>query len=193
VAAPDLILASRSPRRRLLLSAAGYHFTTAVPDVDETRLADEDAATMVLRLSAAKARAVETTNTVILAADTVVVRDGVVLGKPEDKADAVRTLATLVGRSHSVLTGWTVLHDGEERFGVAESLVRFADRTVAELEGYVERTDPIDKAGSYALQGDDGWLVTEVVGSRANVMGLPLAAVVEALTEFGIERTMPTG
>jgi septum formation protein len=64
---------------------------------------------------------------------------------------------------------------------------------VAELEGYVERTDPIDKAGSYALQGDDGWLVTEVVGSRANVMGLPLAAVVEALTEFGIERTMPTG
>jgi len=79
----------------------------------------------------------------------------------------------------------------QERFGIAESRVVFAARSHDELADYVARTEPFDKAGAYALQGDDGWLVTEVKGSRANVMGLPLADIVEALTEFGVERSTP--
>ena len=185
---PAFVLASGSPRRSLLLSAAGYTFTTQSPDVDESQRPDEDAAGMVLRLSADKSMVVASANAVVLAADTVVVRDGAVIGKPADPSDAVRILASLQGRSHSVLTGWTVRFLDEIRFGVAESLVRFVERTEDELADYVERTNPIDKAGAYALQGDDGWLVREVVGSRANVMGLPLADIVPALTEFGVQR-----
>lgn len=146
---------------------------------------------MVLRLASAKAAAVVEKGTVVLAADTVVVRDGAILGKPIDAPDAVAILESLSGRAHSVLTGWTVRHGEQERFGVTESRVVFADRSHAELVDYVARTEPFDKAGAYALQGDDGWLVTEVRGSRANVMGLPLAEIAEALAAFGIERSTP--
>jgi septum formation protein len=183
------VLASGSPRRRLLLSAAGFDFSVAIPEVDETPLEAEDPAEMVLRLSLAKALAVNSQGTVVLAADTIVVRDGTVLGKPTDSDDAVSMLQSLQGRAHSVLTGWTVTNGSLEQFGVVESRVEFAARTREELIGYVERTDPLDKAGAYALQGDDGWLVTEVRGSRANVMGLPLAEIVPALAGFGIERS----
>lgn len=188
----SLILASGSPRRRLLLSAAGYDFTVRVPDVDETPLPSEEPAALVLRLSGAKAQAVDRTTEAVLAADTIVVLDGVIIGKPRDHQEAVDILRSLQGRAHSVLTGWTVLCGTEERFGVSESRVVFSDRTDDELAGYVERTQPFDKAGAYALQGDDGWLVTKVLGSRANVMGLPLADIVAALLDVGVERT-PTG
>lgn len=185
----DFVLASGSPRRSLLLSAAGYEFSVSRPDVDETLLVDEDPADLVLRLSAAKALAVNRPDAVVLAADTIVVRDGVIVGKPDDFDDAVSILLSLQGRAHSVLTGWTVTNGSEEQFGVTESRVEFTARTRDELVGYVERTDPLDKAGGYALQGDDGWLVTEVRGSRANVMGLPLSEIVSALSGFGVERS----
>ncbi len=190
---PELVLASGSARRRLLLAAAGYQFRVVVPEVDEVQLPDESAADMVLRLSSAKAGAVDDQAAVVLAADTVVVRDGAVIGKPVDADEAVAILASLSGRTHSVLTGWTVRTGDEERFGVSESRVVFAHRSRDELADYVARTEPFDKAGAYALQGDDGWLVTEVRGSRANVMGLPLADVAEALLEFGIERSTAHG
>lgn len=189
-----LILASGSPRRALLLSAAGYQFTVEPPDVNEDHLPDESAADLVLRLAGDKARAVHAENrTVVLAADTVVVRDGDILGKPVDREHAVAILSSLQGRSHHVLTGWSVVRGDDERFGVAESGVVFSQRSVAELEDYVERMQPMDKAGAYALQGDDGWLVQKVVGSRANVMGLPLADVAVALKEFGVVRSAPNG
>lgn len=186
-----LILASGSPRRRLLLSAAGFDFTVQAPDVDETPLPSEEPAAMVLRLSGAKAAAADRADDVVIAADTIVVLDGVIIGKPIDTADAVSILRSLQGRAHSVLTGWTILSGEDERFGVAESRVVFSERSDEELADYVERTEPFDKAGAYALQGDDGWLVREVIGSRANVMGLPLADIVAALMDFGVTRTAP--
>jgi len=185
-----LILASGSPRRSLLLSAAGFDFTVGVPDVDESLLSEEPPAEYVLRLSAAKADAVERgTTDVVLGADTIVVLDGQTIGKPRDADDALDILGALVGRTHSVLTGWTVLGPDRELFGVEESRVTFHQRSSAELREYVERTEPLDKAGAYALQGDDGWLIAKVAGSRANVMGLPVREVVEALELVGVARS----
>jgi len=189
-----LILASGSPRRSLLLSAAGVDFTIVVPNVDESPFDTEPPGEYVLRLSAAKAHAVaRDEHDVVLGADTTVVLDGATIGKPRDATDAIEMLLALEGRTHSVLTGWTVIHGDTEQFGVEESLVTFHHRSRAELSDYVERTEPLDKAGAYALQGDDGWLVDRVTGSRANVMGLPIREVVEALTHFGIDRSTPQG
>ena len=186
-----LILASGSPRRSLLLSLAGVTFTTIVPDVDETPLTDEAPAEYVLRLSGVKAHAVPRSgDDVVLAADTTVVFKGTIIGKPSTAPEAVSILSQLAGETHSVLTGWTVTNGEAHRFGVEESVVRFNERSHDELVGYVERTQPFDKAGAYALQGDDGWLVANVAGSRSNVMGLPIKEVVEALKDLGIDRSI---
>ncbi|MCL1588361.1 MAG: Maf family protein [Actinomycetia bacterium] len=188
----ELILASGSPRRALLLGAAGVSFTTVVPDVDETPIEGEPPAEYVLRLSETKARSIERSDDqVVLAADTTVVFNGSIIGKPGTLSEAVEILTELVGETHSILTGWTVTDGETEEFGVDESLVRFNERTNEELVAYVERTQPLDKAGGYALQGDDGWLVSEVIGSRSNVMGLPIREVIDALRTFGIERSTP--
>ena len=144
---------------------------------------------MVLRLASEKSMVSVRTGAVVLAADTIVVLDGEVLGKPKNRDHALEMLSRMEGRSHSVLTGWSVRSGDEERFDVAESRVRFASRTPDELAAYVDGVEPYDKAGAYALQGDDGWLVASVTGSRANVMGLPLADIVAALAEFGVERS----
>jgi septum formation protein len=187
---PHFILASGSPRRAFLLSAAGYVFSVEPSDVDETKLPDEKPADMVLRLASAKSEVSVRSGAVVLAADTVVVRDGNVLGKPTDREDAVRTLLALEGRVHSVLTGWSIRIDaGGERFGVSESRVTFTSRTERGLRDYVDRVQPFDKAGAYALQGDDGWLVASVSGSRANVMGLPLRDIAPELEAFGVLRS----
>jgi len=186
------VLASGSPRRSLLLSAAGFDFETVVPDVDETPLDGEDPSEYVLRLSATKARAVHRGHhDIVLGADTTVVRDGIAIGKPIDEYDALSMLVGLAGRTHAVLTGWSVVGPHGERFGVEESSVTFHERSEDELRGYVQRTQPFDKAGAYALQGDDGWLVAAVEGSRANVMGLPIREIVTALAAFGIDRSSP--
>lgn len=191
---PHFILASGSPRRSFLLSAAGYVFSVEPSDVDETQLPDEKPAEMVLRLASAKSEVSMRSGAVVLAADTVVVRDSVVLGKPTDREDAIRTLLTLEGRAHSVLTGWSIRGDpGGERFGVSESQVTFMPRTEEELRDYVDRVEPLDKAGAYALQGDDGWLVASVSGSRANVMGLPLRDIAPELEALGVLRSAKHG
>ena len=186
----EFVLASGSPRRSLLLAAAGVSFTTVVPDVDETPLEGEPPAEYVLRLSGSKARFIRRSrDQVVLAADTTVVLNGVIIGKPGTASEAVEILTQLVGETHSVLTGWTVTDGETEKFGVEESLVTFNKRTNDELVAYVERTQPLDKAGGYALQGDDGWLISKVVGSRSNVMGLPIREVIDALRTFGVERS----
>lgn len=189
-----LVLASGSPRRALLLSTAGFTFTAVAPDVDESVRDHEPAAEYVLRLSAEKAATVaREPGDVVLAADTTVVFDGTIFGKPGDATEALEMLKALSGRSHSVLTGWTASAAGGERFGVAESRVRFHARTADELAAYVHRTAPYDKAGAYAIQGDQGWLIAEVDGSRSNVMGLPIADVVDALADLGVERSPTHG
>jgi septum formation protein len=187
-----LVLASGSARRALLLSMAGYTFDVSIPDVDEAQLPGEEPAAYVLRLSEEKAATAEAgTESVVIGADTAVVLDGVVLGKPNDEEHALEMLVALSGRSHHVLTGWTVIRGQESRFGVAESIVTFTRRTPEELRGYIRDTDPLDKAGAYAIQGDDGWLIDSVRGSRSNVMGLPVADVVDALSDLGIPRSAP--
>jgi nucleoside triphosphate pyrophosphatase len=188
-----VILASSSPRRALLLTAAGITFDVVVPEVDESPRVDEPPAEYVLRLSEEKVDIVigGTEATVVLGADTTVVLDGGSIGKPTDRDHAVGMLMSMAGRTHSVLTGWTAKSSTARRFGVAESLVTFHERTRRELEAYVDRTQPFDKAGAYALQGDDGWLVAAVRGSRSNVMGLPIGEVVPALVELGVARSTP--
>lgn len=189
-----VVLASSSPRRTLLLSAAGIPHRVSAPDVDESVIDGETPAAYVLRLSGVKAAAVQASgDEVVIAADTTVVHDGSVIGKPEDVDDALGILRRLQGTTHEVLTGWTVRSGADERFGVTRSVVRFHARTDDELLGYIDRTRPFDKAGAYALQADDGWLVADVSGSRSNVMGLPIADIVEALADFGIERSAPDG
>ncbi|GMQ98451.1 MAG: nucleoside triphosphate pyrophosphatase YhdE [Acidimicrobiia bacterium] len=187
-----LILASTSPRRSLLLRAAGFTFDTIAPDIDESVLDEEAPGEYVLRLGETKAGSVAVaTHDVVLGADTTVVLDGAMLGKPADADEAVSMLRSLVGRTHSVLTGWSLMSESMKRFGIEESLVTFNDRTEDELRGYVYRTEPYDKAGAYAIQGDDGWLITGVSGSRSNVMGLPIREIVDALADFGITRSTP--
>jgi septum formation protein len=187
---PELVLASGSPRRSLLLSSAGYSFRTVVPDVEERALSGENPAEMVLRLAEEKARTVPASEEeAVLAADTIVVLDGVIMGKPEDPQDALAMLQSLSGRSHSVLTGWTIVAGDEERFGVTESRVTFHNLAEAELTRYIEKTNPMDKAGAYAIQGDNGWLIESVSGSRANVMGLPIGDVADALEDLDIRRS----
>jgi septum formation protein len=185
-----LILASGSPRRALLLSAAGFTFTVRVPGVDESLLADERSADYVLRISEDKARAIAAApDEVVLGADTVVVVDGLTLGKPATHDDAVAMLERLAGRTHAVLTGWTAIGNGTQQFGVEETYVTMQPHTRDELDVHVAEARPFDNAGAYALQEDDGWLVADVRGSRSNVMGLPLRPVVEALSDLGIERS----
>ncbi len=188
-ARPALILASGSPRRSLLLSAAGFVFEVVYPEIDETPLRKEEPAAMVLRLAEAKAAIPGLGADVILGADTTVVRDGEMLGKPTDHTDAVNLLMSLQGRSHSVLTGWTVRRGDVAEFGITETKVTFRQRTASELSDYVTRTDPMDKAGAYGIQGDDGWLIERVVGSRANVMGLPIGEITPVLLEMGVQRS----
>ena len=191
---PRLVLASGSPRRALLLSAAGFTFTSVTPDIDESIRDQEPAAEYVVRLSAEKAAVVTLDPAdVVLAADTTVVLDGTILGKPADATEAVEMLGALSGRTHSVLTGWTAFTAGTERFGVSESRVRFHPREPEELVDYVRRTAPFDKSGAYAIQGDDGWLIARVEGSRSNVMGLPIADVVNALADLGVRRSSTHG
>lgn len=185
----DLVLASGSPRRALLLGSAGYSFRVDIPHVDETQLPGEDPAEMVLRLSANKANAVQrSAHEVVLAADTIVVLDGAVLGKPIDRDDARRMLRELSGRSHVVYTGWTIRHREGERFGVAHSTVTFNALSDDAIASYVDDVDPLDKAGAYAIQADGGRLVRSVTGSRANVMGLPLGDIAAELTDLGVTR-----
>jgi len=185
---PDLILASSSPRRRLLLSAAGFVFVVQTPTVDETPLPDEEPDRMVVRLARAKAVGVNADpGVVVLSADTTVVLDGKVLGKPVDAREASSMLRSIAGRTHLVLTGWALARDGvviEDGFDT--SLV--AMRTIGkdEADAYAASGEPLDKAGSYALQGDGARFVASVAGSRSNVIGLPLKPVVGALARAGI-------
>ena len=185
-----LVLASASPRRTLLLTVAGYPHDVRVPDVEESLIEGEPAAEAVLRLSDAKARSVpRRSHEVVLAADTMVVLNGELLGKPLNAADAHELLSRLRRRTHSVLTGWSYIGDQWERFRVAEAGVTCKTNVPAVYSWYLVDAEPLDKAGSYALQGERGRLVAGVSGSRANVMGLPLGDVARTLAEFGIERS----
>jgi len=179
-----LILASASPRRAELLTAAGIAFTTAPADIDERVLPDELAEAHVKRLAEAKARAVAAGHpgALVLGADTVVVLDGRILGKPRDTAEAAEMLRALAGRTHEVWTGVALVSGGGAEVEAACTRVWFTAMTEAEVDAYVATGEPMDKAGAYGIQGRASRYVDRIDGSYTNVVGLPVALVVRLLS-----------
>jgi septum formation protein len=189
----SLVLASGSPRRRLLLAATGYVFDVEPADVDETPLPDEDPKAMVARLALDKARAAAARvdpAACVLAVDTTVVLDGRVLGKPSDDEHAVAMLTMLAGRSHDVVSGFVALVPALERteHGIVVTTVTMRELTAAEIAAYVATGEPHDKAGAYAFQGHGRRLVSRVEGLKSNVVGLPLEPIVAALSALDVPR-----
>lgn len=184
-----LILASASPRRRELLSHLGVSFEVRPADLDESLLPGEHATTYVERLARAKASAGG--EGLILAADTSVVVDDEVLGKPGSDAKlGADMLRRLSGRAHEVMTGIAVSNSGSVKSRVVISQVHFRRLADAEIAWYVSTGEGADKAGGYALQGRAGAFITSVVGSPSNVIGLPLAETVELLRAAGLALPM---
>lgn len=184
---PRLILASASPRRRELLALTGLPFSIDAPEVDEhCALGAREA---VQELALRKAQAVKKLHPadVVLASDTLVAIDNRPLGKPVDEADAVRTLRLLQDRWHQVYTGVCVMDAaGRAHEGVAETAVRFGPMSDQSIRAYVATGEPMDKAGSYALQGIAGLWIEEIRGSSSNVIGLPLTLTRRLLERAGL-------
>ena len=183
-----LILASASPRRAELLRTAGYAFDIMAVDVDERVRSGETAEAYVRRLALEKsARAGDggSRDDVVLAADTAVVVDGDILGKPADDRDARRMLMRLSGRPHRVLTGVSIRTAAVERGDVESTDVWFAPLSEADLSWYVASGEGRDKAGAYAIQGLASRFIPRISGSYSNVVGLPVARVAALLGELG--------
>lgn len=182
-----LVLASRSPRRAELLKAAGIPFVVRVADIDETPLPGEKPRDYVLRVAGEKARAVPAADSeVVLAADTTVVLGNEILGKPQDSADATRTLAALAGQRHDVLTGVCIMRGGQMlALEVASTGVWFSPVLASAIADYVATGEPMDKAGAYAIQGMASRWIERIDGSYTNVVGLPVELVYRLLSESG--------
>ncbi|HYB94266.1 MAG TPA: Maf family protein [Vicinamibacterales bacterium] len=174
-----LILASRSPRRSELLTAAGIPFEVLAADVDETPHAREAPAAYVERLAIAKAQAVLPLRPAarVLGADTTVTIDGEILGKPADSADARRMLRLLSGRAHDVHTGVAVVTATRVQSAVDTTRVWFSTLTDEDISWYVATGEPVDRAGAYAIQGFASRFIPRIEGSYSNVVGLPVALV----------------
>ena len=173
-----LVLASQSPRRRELLSVAGFHFSVRARPVEEVRRAGESPVDYVRRLAQAKAEAArEQADEIVLGADTIVVLDDRVLEKPVDAEEARNMLQLLSGRGHTVITGICLLHEPSVIVDHSATQVRFAPLCDSEILEYVASGEPFDKAGAYAIQGLASKFVESVEGCYFNVMGLPLSLV----------------
>jgi septum formation protein len=193
-----LILASASPRRSELLTAAGFRFEMLPVDVDERvrineapddyvrRLASEKSARALERLQTPAVRGNSGNQIVTLGADTAVIVDSQILGKPDGAGDARRMLRLLSGRSHQVVTAVSVRTDDVERTGLETTEVWVSDLTPADLDWYVATGEGADKAGAYAIQGLASRFIPRIEGSYSNVVGLPVAMAARVLREFGI-------
>lgn len=183
-----IVLASGSPRRRDLLAALGLRFEVAPADIDETPVPGEGPAALVERLSRSKADAAAAgrPDALIIAADTVVVLDGEILNKPEDKDQNRAFLERLAGCSHQVVTGHTLVHAGCRECLVVDTEVRMRALDEGEIARYVETGEGLDKAGGYAIQGRGSALVSAVRGCYFNVVGMSVAAVVDGAKRLGV-------
>lgn len=186
---PTLVLASASPRRRALLADLGLDFLVRPPHTDETARPDERPAELVARLALEKAQALLAGGELVLAADTVVVIDDEILGKPVDPDDARAMLTRLSGRDHEVYTG-VALADATAAPArcvsrVERTQVRIREMSSAEIAAYVDGGEPMDKAGAYAIQGWGALYVEAVTGNYTNVVGLPIPAVEACFRELG--------
>ncbi len=185
-----IILASRSPRRRYLLEQAGLRIAVVPSRVDESLAAPGPPEDLVRELAEAKAREVAQRypGHWVIGADTVVVIDGAVLGKPASPAEAEEMLRRLSGKCHRVLTGYCILcmARGRRMCAVASTEVRFKELSKAEIDWYIRTREPFDKAGAYAIQGIGTFLVRSICGSYTNVVGLPVCEVIEYLIREGV-------
>ena len=186
-----IILASNSPRRRDLLRQVGVVFTSDAADVDECVLPGEKPDIYAVRVALDKAKVVSarTAAGIVVAADTVVVLDDVILGKPVDDRDAERMLAKLSGKMHRVITGLAVLDTGtgKTRTESADTRVWFRTLTQDQIVSYVSTGESLDKAGAYGIQGKGSLLVDRIEGCYFNVVGLPLLLLDRMLADFGIK------
>lgn len=176
---PPIILASGSPRRAEILKSVGWQFVKQVPDVDESVLSGEDPSDYVQRLAGEKAVAISDPNSddLVLAADTTVVIDGEIIGKPIDRDDARQMIERLSGSWHEVLTGVAVARRGRTKIDLQSTRVKFAPMDAGEIEFLVERGDPLDKAGGYAVQAQAALFIEAIEGDYWNVVGLPISLV----------------
>jgi septum formation protein len=192
---PEIVLASASPRRSRILGDLGVRFRVVISGLDETQQPGEDAEARVRRLAEAKAAAVARAeggnDLTIIAADTEVVCEGRILGKPAGPDDALAMLALLSGRTHDVLTGVCVLHGGVAHTDVDRTSVSFCETSPAEREWYVATGEPLDKAGAYHVDGRGGLFIEAIAGSPSNVAGLPVRLVRRLLRECGIREVFP--
>ena len=178
----QLILASQSPRRKELLGLFGVPFTVRVADIDETMDFSAPAAEEVARVSRLKALAIpREDDDVLIAADTIVVCQGRILGKPRDEAEAYAMLRLLSGRDHQVMTGVTVLRGKEERVFTQITDLHFRELSDKEIYRYIATGEPMDKAGAYGIQGGAALFCTHMVGDYYNVMGLPVCRLGQVL------------
>ncbi|GLS04041.1 Maf-like protein YceF [Chitiniphilus shinanonensis] len=189
----DLYLASASPRRRELLAQIGVQFERIAAPVDETPLLNEDPHGYVLRLARAKAQAgwlamlaANLPPHPVLAADTTVVLDGEILGKPDDETHAAAMLKQLSGSTHLVLTALAIAEQDRVETVLSESRVTFMPLSDAQIARYVASGEPMDKAGAYGIQGQGGLFVSHLEGSFTGVVGLPLHETAQLLARYGL-------
>lgn len=184
-----LVLASRSPRRKRLLAQMGLDLEVVPADVDEAMVQGQSPADFVNALAKKKTCHImqQRRDAWVIGADTIVVKDNQVLGKPENRADAIKMLDFLSGRTHSVFTGYTVGHHarGQMVTSTVETRVLFKVLTKQEILWYTGTDEPYDKAGGYAAQGLGAFMVKEIRGSYANVVGLPVCEVIQTLVSLG--------
>ena len=181
---PNIILASSSPRRREFLKQLGIPFMIVVPRVDEQPEKREEPGHFAWRLAVDKALDVASRvpgKSIVIAADTIVVLGKTILGKPKDPADAQRMLKMLSGREHEVITGVCVMSGKKKKSFVTSTDVVFKKLTKQEIDFYIASGEPMDKAGAYAIQGIGSFLVREIRGSYTNVVGLPVAELLDVL------------
>ncbi len=183
---PRIVLASGSPRRAEIMNSVGWEFVKTVPDVDESVVDGEAPEDYVQRLAGEKALAVAASHPggIILAADTTVVLEGEIIGKPVDLDDARRMIERLSGNWHEVLTGVAVTRNGDEKIGMQRTRVKFAEMTDDEIDFLVEKGEPLDKAGAYAVQAQAALFIEGIEGDYWNVVGLPISLVYRLVTEM---------
>jgi septum formation protein len=193
----QLILASQSPRRQALLQQLGYQFTVQPSDIDEAVNSQELPEQYVSRLALEKAQHVFSTlsptlqkSSVVLGSDTSVVINQIILGKPSNLNDCINMLSLLSGKQHQVLTAISLVSAGKNKTHLVTTNVLFKTLTLTEIEAYWHTGEPIDKAGSYAIQGIAGQFIKSIEGSYSSVVGLPLYETAELLSHYDLSKNL---
>jgi len=185
-----IILASASPRRVELLEKIGLRFKVEPSNYEEDMHSELEPHEFARKISLEKAEAVASKhkNAIVIAADTIIVFGSKILGKPHTENEARKMLETINGKSHSVITGFSIIDTGKNKTlsKSVETKIYIRKLTLAEIDAYVSSKEPLDKAGAYAIQGLGAVIVEKIEGDYFNVVGLPLSALTEALKEFGI-------